>query len=394
MHIAMNAHSPLSIYIHIPFCDTRCTYCAFNVYTDLHDLIPAYVNAVCDELRIVASQNASALVHTVYIGGGTPSLLKPGYFQQILERLRSDFNLVRDVEVTMESNPNDLATPYLGELRALGINRLSIGMQSATPKILRLFDRRHDLDAVRASVAAAREAGFDNVNLDIIFGSPGERFVEWEETVGALLCFAPEHVSMYGLELKGGTQLRLQVDAGTVPSPDDDLFADMYEYASKRLANAGYKQYEISNWSLPNNESRHNLQYWRNLPYLGIGAGAHGFAGGYRYSNIASPVKYIGALKDKLQWDVEFPLTPAVSKSTRVDTQDDLYETVMMGMRLTEEGMNRSTFKSRFGTDIVEMFPEKLAKLESLGLLTIESDRVRLSQKGRLLSNAVIRELV
>ena len=390
----MNAHSPLSIYIHIPFCETRCTYCAFNVYTDLHDLIPAYVNAVCDELRIVASQNASALVHTVYIGGGTPSLLKPGFFQQILERLRSDFNFVRDVEVTMESNPNDLATPYLGELRALGINRLSIGMQSATPKILRLFDRRHDLDAVRASVAAAREAGFANVNLDIIFGSPGESFVEWEETVGSLLCFAPEHVSMYGLELKGGTQLRLQVDAGAVPSPDDDLFADMYEYASKRLASAGYQQYEISNWSLPNLECRHNLQYWRNLPYLGIGAGAHGFAGGYRYSNIASPIKYIGALKGISQWGVEFPLTPAVSKSIRVDTQDDLYETVMMGMRLTEEGMNRAIFESRFGTDIVEMFPEELAKLESLGLLTVESDRVRISQKGRLLSNAVIRELV
>ena len=265
-------HSDLSLYIHIPFCDHRCSYCAFNTYTELEHLIPAYVEALCAELDCVAIGATGRRVHTVYLGGGTPSLLSAAQCERVLSQVRRSFALADDAEITLEANPDDLNEAYLRDLKRLGANRLSIGMQSANKTILRLFERQHDLEAVERSVEYARRARFDNINLDLIFCSPGETLTEWKGTVDALLRYSPEHVSIYGLELKGGTRLRQQVDAGELPKPDDDDFADMYEHASDALAEAGYAQYEISNWRRPGNECRHNLQYWRNLEYIGVGA--------------------------------------------------------------------------------------------------------------------------
>ena len=390
----MDAQTPLSIYIHIPFCQTRCTYCAFNVYTDLDALIPAYVEAVCAELEQVAPKLPQRRAHTLYFGGGTPSRLAADFYDKIIGCVQSCFQLADEAEISLEANPDDLSLAYLRGLRRLGVNRLSIGMQSASPGILRLFGRRHDLATVAQAMDCARAAGFDNVNLDLIFASPGETLSDWTITLEALLAFAPEHVSMYGLELKGGTDLRLRVDAGQLPRPDDDLFADMYELASERLAGAGYQQYEISNWSRAGRECRHSLQYWRNLPYLGIGAGSHGFARGLRYVNVATPGKYIQALRQGRPADDEMPLTPAAAQIKTVNREDDLYDTIMMSLRMTGEGIHRQRFVSRFGVDIVEAFPAALRKLQALDLVRVEPDRLRLSQRGRLLSNAVIRELV
>ena len=392
--VLMSPEAPFAAYIHIPFCETRCSYCAFNIYTDLESLAPAYIRALLQEIECASAKKPQRQIHTVYFGGGTPSLLAAPYYRDILRCLAERFSLAGDLEVSMETNPNDISTSYLSELRELGINRLSIGMQSASERVLRLFERRHDLAAVADAMYCARQAGFDNVNLDVIFGSPGESLVEWKPTVDAILAYAPEHVSMYGLELKGGTALRAQVDAGALPQPEDDIFADMYEYASSSLSRVGYAQYEISNWARPQYECRHNLQYWRNLPYFGFGAGAHGFAGGIRYSNIANPIRYVEALKAGAGAEYDFPLTPAVAKSTVVDENADLYETVMMGIRLTREGLHRPTFQRRFGLDITDKFPVGIEKMETLGLIHVESDRLRLSERGRLLSNAVIRELV
>ena len=390
----MFAQKPLSIYIHIPFCSVRCTYCAFNTYTELEHLMPVYADALCRELEYAARHNPHPSVHTLFFGGGTPSLLSPQHYRLIFQTLKRRFPLDADAEISLEANPDDLSPGYLGELRRLGFNRLSIGMQSASDKVLRLFDRRHDMQMTVDAFADARRAGFDNINLDVIFGSPDESLNDWKATVDALRRLAPEHISMYGLELKGGTALRLRVDSGEIPAPDDDLFADMYEYAAECLARDGYVQYEISNWCRPNRECRHNLQYWRVLPYVGIGAGAHGLAGGYRYSTITLPQRYIAALNGTAAAGSVFPLTPAVAKSNRVDAADDLYETIMMGLRLTREGINRPGFKRRFGQDFVEMFPDATAKFQSAGLLKVKDARVHLSDSGRLLSNAVIREFV
>lgn len=389
-----SADIPLSIYMHIPFCSVRCGYCAFNTYTELDHLIPAYVKALCREIDIVASSNPHHEIHTLYFGGGTPSLLTPGQVEQILLRASAAFKILPDAEISLEANPEDLAFDYLRDLRSLGVNRLSIGMQSANAKILRLFDRQHDLQAVTDAVDAARKAGFDNLNLDVIFGSPGETLSNWRNTVAVLTRLSPEHLSMYGLELKGGTSLRLRVDAGDLPRPDDDLFADMYEYASEVFARKGYLQYEISNWCLPPSQCRHNLQYWRNQPYLGLGAGAHGFAGGIRYSTIAAPQRYIAALAGGADTPLAFPLTPAAAKHKVVNRSDDLYETIMMGLRLTQEGINRTRFAIRFGEDFVSMFPGQVERLVALGLIQVNEDCVRLSASGRLLSNGVIREFV
>lgn len=386
--------APLSIYIHIPFCSVRCTYCAFNTYTDLNHLIPDYVDALRRDLAFAARHNPHQAAHSLYFGGGTPSLLPAEQFERLLDQLHCSFDLASDCEISLEANPDNLNASYLKDLRRLGFNRLSIGMQSANAAILRLFDRQHDLAAVAAAMNAARRAGFDNVNLDVIFASPNETLADWRRTVETVLQFEPEHVSMYGLELKGGTVLRQRVDAGELPPPDDDLFADMYEHASARLAADGYEQYEIGNWRRPGKECRHNLQYWRNLPYIGIGAGAHGFAGGYRYSTIAAPERYIAALGVETANPAVFPLTPAAAKYALVDAEDEIYETVMMGLRLTREGINLPRFRARFGRDFREIFAPAVSKLEALGLIETCAERLRLSQAGRLLSNAVIREFV
>lgn len=386
--------TPLSVYIHIPFCTARCSYCAFNTYIDLAHLIPAYVRAVCAELAFAASSCPPRTVHTIYFGGGTPSLLSPAQFGLIMRQLHDGFALTDDIEISLEANPDDLSAERLSDLRALGFNRISIGMQSANPRILQLFERQHDIQAVGDAVRSARAAGFDNLNLDVIFGSPHESLAEWQHTIRTAVDYAPEHISMYGLELKGGTSLRTQVDSGALPQPDDDLFADMYEYAAAYLEKRGYGQYEISNWRLPARECRHNLQYWRNLDYIGIGAGAHGFADGWRYSTITAPSRYIAALDEAGQAQRPFPLTPAVAKHSSVSAADDLYETLMMNLRLTEEGLSRSHFQARFGADITDMFPQQCHKLAALGLLRIDADRVRLSDSACLLSNFVIREFV
>lgn len=389
-----NRETGLSIYLHIPFCSVRCTYCAFNTYTDLARLIPSYVDALCCELAFAAEHCSGKRVHTIYFGGGTPSLLSQHQFGRILQQLARRFRIDDDVEISLEANPDDLSEAYLRDLRGLGFNRLSIGMQSANAAILKLFDRQHDLPAVEAALRCARRAGFDNINLDAIFGSPGETLANWQGTVGAILRFSPDHVSLYGLELKGGTRLREQVDAGELPRPDDDDFADMYEYASAALAVHGYEQYEISNWCRRGRECRHNLQYWRNLEYLGVGAGAHGFIGGCRYSTIASPERYVAALQQGAAGKDSAAPTPAVAKTTLVSEAADIYETIMMGLRLTKEGISRARFRQRFGSDILDLFPTAAERMRAAGLLNITPERIRLSQEGRLLSNGVIRAFV
>lgn len=392
----MFTDTPLSLYLHIPFCSARCTYCAFNTYIDLEMLVPAYVQALCKEIEFLAEYNPHPIIQTIFFGGGTPSLITSEQYGLIFQTIYNHFELSPDAEISLESNPNDLNVVYLDDLREIGFNRLSIGMQSATDKVLKMFGREHDIQQVEDAFHYARAAGFDNVNLDVIFASPYETLNDWEQTIRFLMGLKPEHISMYGLELKGGTDLRLQVDSGELPQPDDDLFADMYEYASDEFAAHGYSQYEISNWCQPDRECQHNLQYWRNMPYVGLGAGAHGFAGGYRYSTITSPQRYIESLlSDEAPANNNmFPLTPAIAKSEQLNRESDLYETIMMGLRMTKEGLLRKSFLERFGIDFVEMFPREVHKFESMGLLQVEDDKVHLTDSGRLLSNGVIREFV
>lgn len=385
--------SPLSLYLHVPFCRIKCTYCAFNTYVNLDHLIEPFVQAVIKEIEILANSKPGQVLHTVYIGGGTPSLLTPAQIQRILESIHSSFTVLPDAEISMESNPSDLTADYVTAFRSLGINRLSIGMQSAIPRDLELFARRHDSERIVEAVAAARAGGIENLNLDLIYGAPNQTLAEWEISLQKMIVLNPEHVSLYALGLEDGTSLKAWVDNGKVPTPDDDLAADMYELATEMLETAGYEQYEISNWAKPGYECRHNLQYWRNLPYPGVGPGAHGFAGGVRYSTILSPQRYIRSL-DAVTGDYAYPRTPALDQATEVDRDAEIADTLLMGLRLTQEGIRRADFAERFGVDLVDLHKPLIERFMGQGLLYVDADVVRITRKGRLLSNMIFRELV
>lgn len=385
--------TPLSLYVHIPFCSTKCTYCAFNTYIQMEDLVPAFLGALAREVAGVGAAAGRPRVHTLFFGGGTPSLLLPDQIAGIMEAVDAAFVMDADAEFTAEANPNDLTLPYLKMLRAAGINRLSIGMQSAIESELRLFDRRHDVASVADSVEAARRAGFDNLSLDLIYGVPGQTLESWRDSLDFALRLQPEHLSLYALSLEAGTPLRASVETGHVPAPDDDLAADMYELASEKLGAAGFGQYEISNWAKPGLQSRHNLQYWLNEPYLGFGPGAHGFAGGVRYSNVLSPQRYVQLLSAEGA-GYDYPASPAVAEAVRVDQAQEIAETLIMGMRLIGRGIDRQAFRDRFGLDLLDLHGESLARFEQLGLVTLSDERVMLTERGRLLSNTVLREFV
>lgn len=395
----------LSVYLHIPFCGVKCSYCAFNTYTHLDHLIKPFVSALCEEIRIVGAGAQDYDVHTVFFGGGTPSLLTPAQISRIMAALHEHFHVGQDAEISLEANPTDLNVPYLRDLRGLGINRLSIGMQSANETELRLFDRRHDNDAVVRAVGAARAAGFDNLNLDMIYGVPHQTLETWRATLVQFLALQPEHASLYALSLEEGTSMKTWVERGKLPLPDDDLAADMYDLATDMLGAAGYTQYEISNWAKAGRECRHNLQYWYNDDYVGLGPGAHGFAAGVRYYVIKSPLRYVERLgidpktgeksKDEgTKGTKGFPFTPVVEEGVLQARDDVIAETLLMGFRLTEHGIDRADFAARFGSDLLDVYPAVIQRHANSGLLEVSDSRVRLTTQGRLLANIVLREFV
>jgi oxygen-independent coproporphyrinogen-3 oxidase len=377
--------APYSLYLHIPFCGTRCTYCAFNTYTNVEALIPAYVAALCRELSWLGTGQP---VHTIYFGGGTPSLLSPSQVADILAACHRAFDVSPDVEITLEANPGSIGDDYLSRLRATGVNRLSIGMQSAHAQELKLFARQHDVGAVVETVSAGRRAGFDNLSLDLIYGVPHQTLEMWRASVEAALALNPDHLSMYALGLEAGTPMAKWVERGWLPVPDDDLAADMYDLADALACEAGLSQYEISNWAKPGFACRHNLQYWRNRPYLGLGAGAHGYAAGIRYE-VVRPIQRYVDLAMQQDAPLPFPFTPTVEHHERIDEVGAMAEHMLTGLRLIEEGVSVEGFQQRFGVPIQDVYGEQLDWLTRYDLLRQDGDRLRLTARARLLSNQV-----
>lgn len=383
----------LSIYLHIPFCRTMCSYCAFNTYTGMEAIIPAFVDALEKEIRYLANAKLDRPVGTIFFGGGTPGLISILQYKQLFLALQESFEILPDAEISLESNPDDLTLDYVQGLRTIGFNRVSMGMQTSNAQELKLFNRDHTHQQVIEAVHNLKSAGFDNISMDLIFGSPQQTIDTWRETLQATIALDIQNISAYNLILEGNTPLKDDIDAGNLPVPDDDLAADMYDLMTEMLSDARFEQYEISNWSKPGFESRHNIQYWHNAPYLGLGPGAHGFADGVRYIVMRAPQKYIDAMNTNGE-KLAFPRTPAVSKAIQVSREDDMQETILMGMRLIKEGLSRERFKARFGVDIVELKQEAIEKHVEYGLLEVLNDRIRLTQTGRFLSNAVIRDLI
>jgi oxygen-independent coproporphyrinogen-3 oxidase len=396
--------TPYSVYVHIPFCRHRCAYCDFNTYTGLDNLIPDYVCALVREIEILASSTGVHLpVHTIFFGGGTPSLLPPAELERILSTLGTRFNLQPELEVTLEANPGTIDLAYLRDIRGMGVNRLSLGMQSANPEELHLLERQHDFPDVVRAVEWARQAGFSNLNLDLIFGLPDQPIESWSRTLSLALGLHTDHLSLYALTLEHGTPMQHWVSRGLLPDPDPDLAADMYELASDRLGEASFSQYEISNWARKYDQDNlmvchHNLHYWRNQPYLGIGAGAHGYAAGVRTSNVLSPVVYTHQLLDNDDQRIEtFPRTPATVQTQPIYRLTEIGETMMMGLRLTQEGVSNQSFQDRFKETLQEVFGPQIERLVGLGLLEwagIGGDILRLTRRGRLLGNQVFIEFL
>jgi len=353
------------------------------------------VDALCNEIRFVGQSAPPGIgVHTVFFGGGTPTLLNAAQFESILKTISNNFVLTTDVEITTEANPGTVTRADLGRLRGLGINRLSFGVQSANAEELRQLEREHDFLDVIHAVAWARQAGFDNLNLDLIYGLPEQRLETWQSTIRRILDLHPEHISAYALTLEHGTPFGRWSARGLMPLPDPDLAADMYDWAGEAFEAAGYAQYEISNWAKPGRPCRHNLQYWRGLPYLGLGAGAHGYANGYRYSNVLRIKTYIDRALNPQPAALPFPLSPAAVNQHLQSSSDDMSEFMLMGLRLTREGISASDFQGRFQEDLDEKYAGEIGDLTRLGLLEREADRLRLTRRGRLLGNQVFMRFV
>jgi oxygen-independent coproporphyrinogen-3 oxidase len=410
-----------SLYIHIPFCTHRCAYCDFNTYAGQEDLIPAYVDALCKEIEFTRrdGQLPVPTVHTIFFGGGTPSLLSPPQFDSIFKNIRAAFTLTPDCEITIEANPGTVSYENLLKLRETGINRISYGVQSANAFELRMLERAHNFLDVIEAVTSARKAGFNNLNLDLIYGIPEQTIQTWQATVNRILDLHPEHISAYALTLEHGTPFGRWSSKGLLPLPDPDLAADMYEWLGETLEANGYGQYEISNWAMTesrrqNAESnssfilhpssfqcRHNLQYWRGLPYLAFGAGAHGYANGYRYSNVLRIKTYIERITNYQLSNLQFPLSPATVNHHKQTPKDDMSEFMMTGLRLTQEGVSMQEFQTRFGQSMQDVFGKEIDELVKLGLLEKQTSEVyetsevlRLTHRGRLLGNHVFMRFV
>lgn len=318
--------------------------------------------------------------------------------ERVLDIVTYCFDLQERLEITLEANPGTVNLQYLQELRWTGVNRLSFGMQSAHPEDLRMLDRQHRHEDLIRAVAWSKKAGFKHTNLDLIFGIPGQTFDRWQNTLELALMENVDHFSLYSLSIEEGTPMQRWVNRGLLQLPEEDTSAAMYEFAMDRLADAGYQQYEISNWAREDdhdNRCRHNLQYWRFLPYLGFGAGAHGFFNGLRTENAGGIKDYIERMRNTSE--MVFPASPAAIQSVKLSVWDLMQEYLMVGFRLTDEGISIQDFTARFGHGVETYFHKQLSRLQNKGLIEIhprDEDRLRLTRRGRLFGNQVFSEFV
>ena len=393
---------PISLYVHIPFCETKCPYCDFNTYAAIEPLMPSYMAALQSEIARWGRLLHRPKVRTIFFGGGTPSYLPAGDIVRTMTTIHAAFDVQMNAEVTLEANPGDFSTGKLEAYLDCGINRLSIGVQSFDDDLLRTLGRRHNaMDAANA-YRQATTAGFDNISIDLMYGLPQQSAAQWQDTLSRALDLSPPHISMYCLTLEGGTPMERWVEQGSMPEPDADLAADMYIRAQDEMRRAGYRHYEISNWAQDGKRSLHNLTYWRNEPYLGVGPGAHSYIGGYRFNALKSPREYIRRLQDMAQdaaastaanaanpaMRAAIDSVPVVDEIEHIDKDMEMAETMMMGLRL-DEGIGIRAFERRFGAPPSVFYADTLSELGALGLLREQDGALRLTQRGRMLGNEV-----
>jgi oxygen-independent coproporphyrinogen III oxidase len=381
----------VSLYVHIPFCQSRCHYCDFATWAGLGALIEPYGQALVHELGALLPWLEKTRVETLYLGGGTPSLLPTNLLAQIVSVVPLD----PQAEVTIEANPGTVSAGALAEMRQAGFNRLSLGMQSARTEELVLLGRTHRLDDLIQAVEWARAAGFENINLDLLYGMPGQTVAHWIDSIRAGLSLEPEHLSLYALTVEPGTVLDRWTSDGRLPAIDPDLAAVMYELAQTALAPAGYLHYEISNWSLPGYSARHNLVYWSNRSYLGVGASAWGHCvvsdTSWRLRNMSHPEDYIERIGRQCSLLTEhLPISPACVEQEFIPRPWAMAETMVLGLRLVQQGVSRAGFRDRFGVDPVEHYRTRLTELETRGWIGWDDKAILLQPAALLISNEVL----
>ena len=369
------------IYLHIPFCRSRCSYCDFA--TDVYkssEAVERYVAALCRELEHFDSQalagGSDLSIDTVYFGGGTPSLLTPKQVEKILASLHSKFAIDPCLEMTMEMNPATVSLTTLKDYKSLGVNRASFGVQTFDDTELKRLARGHDANDARETFRMLREAGFENVSFDLIAGLPRQTLGDWERNLDEALKLRPEHLSLYLLEIHEGTPLAEQIRSRRQPLPDEEIAAEMYELLLERMPAAGYAQYEVSNFSKPGFESKHNSKYWLLEPVYAFGVSAHSFDGTQRYANERDTAQYVQLIEEKM------------TSETMRENIDAASEFVFLGLRMTN-GIDLAVFENRFGFNLRQKYGRQLETLFESELVEIYEDRLLLTRKGMLFSNEV-----
>jgi len=372
-------NSFVGVYIHIPFCKSKCNYCDFLSFSDRESLFVPYKDALINEIGNCSVLETSH-IETIFFGGGTPSLFPAEFLFEIIEALNKK-NILSNAEITVECNPDTIKPGYLSALKSAGFNRLSFGLQSSNNELLKKLGRVHTFEKFDYSYNEAIRSGFDNINIDLMFALPGQDIENWEKTLAYTMSIKPTHISTYGLKIEEGTPF---YDNPQIVLPDDELDREMYYLANQILKSNGYIRYEISNFAKPGFESKHNKIYWTYKNYVGLGLGAHSFVDNKRFNNLTTIDEYI-TVKGNLQL--------LRQNIVNIDKKEAMSEFMFLGLRMSD-GVNARTFKERFRVDLFETYRSQIQKLEKLGLLIYEKNRLYLTDKGVDLSNMVFCEFL
>ncbi len=381
---------PIGVYVHIPFCLSRCDYCGFVSYPFEPALEADYVEAVIREVNslekspLFSAHSFPESLDTIYIGGGTPSVFNPGSIERIIYAIKRKFNFVDPIEITVEVNPSTYSKDEFFKLQEAGVNRISIGLQSLNDFELRSMNRRHSRSDSISAVINARRAGFHNISVDLLTGYPGQTLSSIMNSLEEIIELEPEHISVYMLEIKSGSKIENRIKLTQETLVNDDLMADMYEAICERLCCHGFEQYEISNFSGIGMESRHNLKYWTDQVFLGVGLAAHGMTGRTRYSNVVKLERYLSSACDKQS---------VIESLIEMDPLTRFKDAMIMGLRLNR-GIDLALMSCAYRLDASRFVRDSLGHLDGAELFTIEDNTIKLTQKGRLLSNIVFSQFI
>ena len=376
--------SQSGVYLHIPFCASRCHYCNFATGGYEENLAQKYVEALCAEIQQAEVSEDMKSVDTIYFGGGTPSTLTIPQFQAILQKCRTRFELDPQIEITAEANPGSLTQEYLAELLRIGINRLSIGVQSFLDRELEMIGRGHVADDARSAVKMARQAGFQNLSLDLIAGLPEQSIATWRSNINSALELEPEHLSVYLLELYQDAPLMHRIKRGELTAIDDELTVQMYYELVDAAEQNGYVHYELSNWAKPGFESRHNLKYWNGALYHAFGMSAAGYNGATRWSNIRNLNHYIERIEKS---------ESVIGETTELTLEDQQSEAIFLRLRL-KDGVNVAHYSDEFGVDIKSKYETEIERLVDAGVLEFSGDSMKISRRGKVLANEVFEAFI